>query len=123
MDTSLKKINIKRKRRALRVRRPLRRQAGRPRLTVCKSNQHIHAQLIDDVNGVTLASASTSSKEFRDSEFGKKSCVSARKIGTKIAEQALEKGVKDVVFDRGSAKYHGILAELATAAREAGLKF
>jgi len=123
MDTRLLKVKRKRNRRVLRVRRLLRAQVNRPRLTVRKTNSHIHAQIIDDIQGITLVGFSTRSKEFRDTEFNKKSRASARQIGTKIAEAALSKGVSQVVFDRGAAKYHGVLAELADGAREAGLKF
>ena len=108
-----------RKKRTLRVRKPLKGTATKPRLSVKKSNKHLFAQLIDDENGITLASFSTMSK----GERAKKSMDSAKKIGEKIAELAKKQKVETVIFDRGYAKYHGLLAALATSAREAGLKF
>lgn len=122
----LKQVNQKqvlRKRRALRVRKHLRGDAVKPRLCVVKSNKHIQAQLIDDESGTTLGSVATFTKEFRETEFNKKNKVSAKKLGEQIAEIAKSKNIKEVIFDRGSAKYHGILAELADAARAGGLQF
>lgn len=122
----LKQVNQKqvlRRRRALRVRKHLRGDAVKPRLCVVKSNKHIQAQLIDDESGKTLGSVATFTKEFRNTEFNKKNKVSARKLGETIAEIAKSKNIKEVIFDRGPAKYHGILAELADAAREGGLQF
>lgn len=95
----------------------------KPRLSVVKSNNHIQVQLIDDEQGKTLAGTATFAKEFRKTEFGKKNKASARKLGEKIAALAQEQNIKELVFDRGPFKYHGILAELADAARAAGLKF
>jgi len=105
------------------VRKHLRGTAERPRLCVVKSNNHIEAQIIDDENGLTLGSVSTFSKENKKTEFGRKNKVSARKLGEDIAEIAKNKNIKEVVFDRGPFKYHGILAELANAARAGGLQF
>ena len=122
----LKQVNYKqvlRKKRAMRVRKHLRGTASKPRLCVVKTNKHIQAQLIDDEQGITLASASTFSKELQNSEFNRKNKSSARKIGESIADIAKSKNIKKVIFDRGSAKYHGILAELADAARSGGLQF
>jgi large subunit ribosomal protein L18 len=117
----LKRQNI-RKRRTMRNRKKLRGTNLRPRLCVIKSNSHIQAQLIDDESGLTLVSAATFSKEFRNTEYNRKNKNSAKKIGEKIAEIARSKNINEAVFDRGSFKYHGILAELADAARGAGLK-
>ena len=92
---------------------------GRPRLSVHRSNKNIYAQVIDDQSGVTLAAASTlegDSKGGADKE-------AAARIGKLVAERAIEKGVKDVVFDRGGFIYHGRVKALADAAREAGLNF
>lgn len=122
----LKQVNQKqvlRRRRALRVRKHLHGDAVKPRLCVVKSNKHIQAQLIDDESGKTLGSVATFTKEFRNTEFCKKNKTSARKLGEQIAEIAKSKNIKEVIFDRGSAKYHGILAELADAARAGGLQF
>jgi len=112
-----------RSKRALRVRKHLRGTSTKPRLCVVKSNCHIQAQLIDDESGQTLAGISTFAKEFRQTEFNKKNKASARKLGEHIAEIAKSKNIKEVVFDRGPFKYHGILAELADAARAGGLQF
>lgn len=109
--------------RALRVRKALCGTSTKPRLCVVKSNKHIQAQLIDDEAGKTLAGTATFAKEFRGTEFAKKSKASARKLGEQIAELAKSKDIKEVVFDRGPFKYHGILAELANAARAGGLQF
>ena len=91
-----------------------------PRLNVFRSAKHIYAQLIDDVNGVTLASASTMDKEF---EGAGGNTEAARKVGQMIAKRALDKEIKDVVFDRGGYIYHGRVKELAEGAREGGLNF
>lgn len=107
----------------MRVRKKLRGTSTKPRLCVNKTNINIDVQLIDDENHQTLGSASTRSKEFKDTEFAKKNKVSAAKLGQRIAEIAKEKNIKNIVFDRGPHKYHGILAELANAARSAGLEF
>lgn len=123
MINDLAKRNERRRKRALRIRSQVRGTAERPRLSVFKSNQHISAQLIDDEAGVTLASASTLTKEFRDQGAGKKSKKSARQVGVKIAEFARQKNVEKAVFDRGFCKYHGLLAEVADGARETGLQF
>lgn len=91
-----------------------------PRLSVYRSTKHIYAQIIDDVNAVTLAAASTSEKDFGMTGGNKEA---AKKVGTMIAERALAKGIKTIVFDRGGYQYHGRVAELAAGAREAGLEF
>ena len=93
----------------------------RPRLSVYKSNSNIYAQLIDDVNGVTLASANSLQKEVADSE--KANVETAKKVGEAIGKRALEAGIEEVVFDRNGYLYHGKVKALAEAAREAGLKF
>ena len=112
-----------RDKRALRVRKQLRGTSTKPRLCVVKSNCHIQAQLIDDETGQTLGGTATFAKEFRNTEFNRKNKASARKLGEQIAEIAKSKNIKEVVFDRGPFKYHGILAELADAARTGGLQF
>lgn len=123
MRNNISKKSILQKKRSLRVRKHLHGTSAKPRLCVVKSNKHIQAQLIDDDAKTTIGSTATFSKEFRGTEFGKKNKSSARKLGEKIAEIAKEKNIKEVVFDRGPFKYHGILAELANAARGAGLQF
>lgn len=121
-NTTIKK-RLKEQKRGWRVRKKLHGTAECPRLSVNKSNAHIQAQLIDDDHGVTLGSTATFSKEFRGTEFSKKNKVSARKLGERMAELAQQLNITRAVFDRGSFKYHGILAELANAARSGGLKF
>ncbi|WP_276886569.1 50S ribosomal protein L18 [Anaerococcus lactolyticus] len=93
----------------------------RPRLSVYKSNTNIYAQLIDDVNGVTLASANSLQKDVAESEHA--NVEIAKKVGAAIGKRALEAGIKEVVFDRNGYLYHGKVKALAEAAREAGLKF
>ena len=91
-----------------------------PRLNVFRSNANIYAQIIDDVNGVTLVSANTLEKEF---EGATGNCEAAKKVGAVLAERAKAKGIEEVVFDRGGYIFHGRVAALAEGAREAGLKF
>ena len=91
-----------------------------PRLDVFRSAKHIYVQIIDDVNGVTLAAASTVEKDFGATKGNKEE---ARKVGNLIAQRAIEKGISEVVFDRGGYVYHGRVKELAEGAREGGLKF
>ncbi|MFM8893716.1 MAG: 50S ribosomal protein L18 [Planctomycetia bacterium] len=109
-------------RRRHRVRRAIRGTAERPRLSVCRSHKHIYAQVIDDVSGRTLASASTLDKQFRGTAFGGNKDAAAA-IGRLVAERAQAAGIKKVCFDRGEFRYHGRVASLAEAAREAGLEF
>ena len=120
MDNSQRKRAIARKARVFRVRKKVRGTAEKPRLTVSKTNQHIYAQLIDDQKGLTLAGLGTMTKEYKEDG---KSKDAARKIGTQIADLAKKMNVNTIVFDRGRYKFHGIVAELANAAREAGLQF
>jgi large subunit ribosomal protein L18 len=94
----------------------------RPRLSVYKSLQHMYAQVIDDLNGRTLAAASTTEKGVAaDGKTGNTSAAAA--VGARVAERALSKGIRAVVFDRGGFRYHGRVKALAEAARKAGLKF
>ena len=112
--------NKARSQRHKRVRGKISGTAERPRLNVFRSLQNIYAQLIDDVNGVTLVSASSVEKDFE--EYGGNKSA-ARKVGEMLAKRAIEKDITDVVFDRGGYIYHGRVAALADAARQAGLKF
>lgn len=123
MRNQITKQHQLRAKRKMRVRKKLHGTSIKPRLTVVKSNKHIHVQLIDDDLGHTIGAISTASKEYRDSEFSKKNKVTAKKIGESIGALAVGKDIKEIVFDRGPYKYHGILAELADGARAAGLKF
>ena len=118
----VKQINRKanRAKRQIRVRSKISGTAACPRLNVFRSSKHIYAQIIDDVAGVTLAAASSLEKGF-DANGGNKE--GAFKVGEMIAERALAKGVKDVVFDRAGFLYHGRVAALAEGAREGGLEF
>ena len=112
--------NKTRQKRHLRVRNRVAGTAERPRLNVFRSLAHIYAQVIDDDKGMTLAAASSLDKEFK----GKGGNIAAAKaVGAAIAKKALEKGISEVVFDRGGYIYHGRVAALAEAAREGGLKF
>lgn len=92
-------------------------------MSVCFSNTHIYVQFVDDTIGKTLASACTTSKGTPDREKLSANVTSAKSIGALAARTALDKGIKQVVFDRGSARYHGKVKALADAAREAGLQF
>ena len=112
--------NAKRLHRHIRVRGKISGTPERPRLNVFRSNANIYAQLIDDVNGVTLASASTLEKDF---EGATGNVEAAKKVGAMLAERAKAKGIEQVVFDRGGYIFHGRVAALAEGAREAGLKF
>jgi len=112
--------NKARLKRHLRVRSKISGTAQRPRLDVFRSNSNIYAQIIDDVNGVTLVAAASNEKDF-DLNGGNKE--GARKVGQLIAKRAAEKGITEVVFDRGGYIYHGRVMELAEGAREGGLKF
>ena len=110
-------------RRHWRVRRKISGTKDRPRMSVCFTNQNIHVQFIDDAARVTLAAVSTVSKATPDRETLAANVKSARSIGTLAARAAKEKGIQQVVFDRGAGRYHGKLKALAEAAREGGLKF
>ena len=116
------KINKKamRLKRHIRVRGKVSGTAERPRLNVFRSNANIYAQIIDDVNGVTLVSANTLEKGF---EGATGNAEAAKKVGVTLAERAKAKGIEEVVFDRGGYVYHGRVAALAEGAREGGLKF
>ena len=109
-------------RRRSRTRHSIRQNAGgRPRLSVFRSGKHIYAQVIDDGHGATLAAASSNEKEGKGAKTY--NVGAAADVGKKIAERALAKGIKQVVFDRGGYIYHGRVKALADAAREAGLQF
>jgi large subunit ribosomal protein L18 len=123
MDNSLKKRKRARWARICRVRNQIHGTADKPRLTVSKTNLHIYAQLIDDTQGITLGGFGTLSSEVQGTEFSKKSMQAAKHVGEKIAHLAKEKNIQTVVFDRGRYKFHGVIAQLANAAREAGLQF
>ena len=117
----LKITNARRKRS---VRLKLRRSGGgRPRLSVFRSSKHIYAQVIDDLKGETLASASSLEKTMRDGGKTGANIDAAKAVGKLVAERAVKNGVTEVVFDRGSYLYHGRVKALADAAREGGLSF
>lgn len=116
------KINrkLERERRHRRVRRKVSGTAECPRLCVYRSNSNIYAQVIDDEKGVTIAQASTLDKAVKTKKSNKEA---AKEVGTLVAKRAIEKNIKNVVYDRGGYIYHGIIKELAEAARESGLEF
>ena len=115
--------NHRRERRAFRVRAKLRRVSTLPRLCVSRSLKHITAQLIDDASGRTIAHATTTAKSLASDLTGKTKSQRAAVIGAENAKKALEKGVNEVVLDRGFARFHGRVKALADAARAGGLKF
>lgn len=121
MDRMVKKRKD-RKRRQMRARQIIKGTADRPRLAVYRSLRHIYAQLIDDVAGTTLASASTNTADYGKDKAGG-NIKAAEEIGRSIAAKAKEKSIESVVFDRGGRNYHGRVKALAEAAREAGMKF
>ena len=111
---------MERRRRHIRVRRKISGTAERPRLCVYRSNTNLYVQIIDDVAGNTLVSASTLDKEVKTKHANKEA---AKEVGALIAKRAADKKIESVVFDRGGYIYHGVVKELAEAARENGLKF
>jgi large subunit ribosomal protein L18 len=114
--------NVIRKRVHTRIREKMSGTAERPRLNVYRSLNHIYTQLIDDLNGVTIASASSMGKKSEEKSTGG-NIAAAAEVGKLIAQRAQEKGIKKIVFDRGGYLYHGRVKALADAAREAGLEF
>ena len=118
----IKKINRKeeRQRRHTRVRNKISGTPERPRLCIFRSNNNLYVQVIDDVAANTLVSASTLDKEVKEKHANKQA---AKEVGALIAKRALEKNIKEVVFDRGGYIYHGVVKELAEAARKGGLEF
>lgn len=120
-----KKVNREaiRRRKHLSIRNKISGTAERPRLSVYRSNNNIFAQLVDDVNGVTLVSASTIDKEIKANVKNGGNIESAKIVGKALAERAAAKNIATIVFDRSGYKYTGRIAALADAAREAGLNF
>ena len=120
----MSRLKITNDRRKKRVRLSLRRTAsGRPRLSVFRSSKHIYAQVIDDAKGETLVAASSIEKDVRAGGKTGGNIEAAKAVGVRLAARAKEKGVKQVVFDRGGYLYHGRVKALADAAREGGLEF
>jgi large subunit ribosomal protein L18 len=113
-------MRLKRKRR---IRKKISGSAARPRLTVFRSAKHIYAQIIDDVQGVTLAAAGTLSPELKDKLAGLKKHEAAREVGKLLADRAKSRGITQVVFDRNGFLYHGRVKSLADSCREHGLAF
>ncbi len=111
---------MERKRRHIRVRRKISGTPERPRLCVYRSNTNVYAQIVDDTKGVTLVAASTLDKEVKEKHSNIKA---AKQVGELIAKRALEKNIKNVVYDRGGYIYHGVIKELAESARSGGLEF
>jgi len=118
-----KQIGLQRQRRTWRVRKRIRGTQDRPRLCVIRSLKHTYVQLIDDSKGSTLAAAGTTEADLKGQLKNGGNKAAAEAIGRAIAERALKAGIKQVCFDRGSAKYHGRIAAVAEAARKAGLSF
>lgn len=118
---SNRKVAVARRHKRIRVN--LAGTTERPRLAVYRSNKHIYAQLIDDVRGVTIAAAGTTEKDYKENASHGGNIEAAQNVGKTIAERAIKSGIKQVVFDRGGFVYHGRIAALADAAREAGLEF
>jgi large subunit ribosomal protein L18 len=116
-----KRINKQRERRRYRVRNAVKRHSTRPRLAVFRSLKHIYAQIIDDAEAKTLVAASTADKELRAQIAYGGNCEAARLVGKTLAERALQAEIKQVAFDRREYRYHGRVAALADAARDAGL--
>lgn len=112
-----------RRRRHSRIRKKLTGEPGRPRLAVFRSNEHIYAQVIDDVDGRTLVSASTLDPGIKPGIDGLTKTEEARRVGAALAQRARAAGLQQIVFDRGGYLYHGRVKALADAAREAGLEF
>jgi large subunit ribosomal protein L18 len=120
----MSKMKVTNARRKVRVRNSVKRAAnGRLRLSVFRSSKHIYAQVIDDVKGETLASASSMEKELREGSKTGANIAAAAAVGKLVAERALKNGAKEVIFDRGQYLYHGRVKALADAAREGGLSF
>lgn len=115
--------NVARAKRHLRLRRHISGTAERPRLNVFRSLSNVYAQVIDDVTGTTLVSASSLDKEFKSQLSYGGNAEAAKVVGKLVAERALANGIDEVVFDRGGYIYHGRVAAVAAGAREAGLKF
>lgn len=118
-----KQIGLQRRRRTWRVRKRIRGTGERPRLCVIRSLKHTYAQIIDDSKGSTLASAATTEAELKGQVKYGGNKAAAEAVGRMVAERALKAGIKEICFDRGSAKYHGRMAAVAEAARKAGLSF
>ena len=118
-----KLVQVRRLRRQRHVRKRIQGTAERPRLAVFRSSKHIYAQVINDVNGTTLASASTLDAEIRTQQTYGGNKTAAAIVGRKVAERAKQAGIDKICFDRRSYKYHGRVQALADAAREAGLQF
>lgn len=114
---------VARNKRHYRIRNKVQGSAAKPRLAVFRSNNHIYAQVIDDTVGNTLAASSTLDAEVAGKVESTSNIEAAKAVGESVAKKALEKGISEVVFDRGGYIYHGRVAALADAAREAGLKF
>jgi large subunit ribosomal protein L18 len=114
---------LARLKRKKRIRKNISGSQDRPRMSVFRSTKHIYAQIIDDTDGKTLASASTMDKEFKDSKVEGKKAEIAKAVGKLIGKRAIDKGIKQVVLDRNGYLYHGRIKSLSDGAREAGLNF
>ncbi len=122
MDSANRRLALRQKRKK-RIRKKITGTAERPRLSVFRSAKHIYSQIIDDTQGLTLATASTMEKEIRESQTFENKKAAALHIGELIARRAKEKGISDVVFDRNGFLYHGRIKAVSDGARKAGLNF
>ena len=121
LEKKVRRSKMNNSRRQNRTRFKLKKVTGRKRLTVFKSNKHLYVQVVNDEKGHTICSVSSMEKNFRDNKQTKKEL--AEKIGTEIAKRSIKNGLKEVAFDKGKYKYHGIIKILADAARAGGLNF
>ena len=121
----IKKVdkNLRRQKIHKRIRKTISGTSERPRLSIYKTEKHIYAQIIDDTTGSTLLAVSTTSKSMKEALTKTWNKDAAKKIGLELGKEAVKKGIKNVVFDRGGYRYHGRIKELADGAREAGLLF
>jgi len=115
-----KELRLKRKKR---IRKKMNGTVERPRMTVFRSTKHIYSQIIDDTHGITLVTASTTEKEIREQQKFENKTAAAVYVGQLIAERAVQKGIKSVVFDRNGFLYHGRIKAVSDGARKAGLDF
>lgn len=123
METNTLKAHLRKKKRILRIRNKISGTQEKPRLSVTKSNKYFSVQVVDDVKGLTLVSATTASKEIKEKNKGSKKLELAKKLGSIVAEKCLEAGITKAVLDRRGSRYHGVIAAFADAAREKGLQF
>ncbi len=123
MESNTLRAHLRKKKRVLRIRKKIFGTQEKPRLSVTKSNKYFTIQVIDDSQGLTLVSATTSSKEVKEKYKDAKKLELAKKLGAKVAQKCLDAGISKAVLDRRGSRYHGVIAAFADAAREKGLQF